>query len=339
MLKFIALVLTGLLLPSGLVFAQSSTAPSKPPDLTLVPQEARPLYLDASPEDLTKIQNDARELARQITSSMKVTPTKSDLETAAKSMPILRSGTAIANQALAADRDAVLKALGIDLNKAGSLYVFVSKSMPESLLRSYMKEGMWAGAQLVVRGIPDHQDIGEYLKEQVLTLVQNKGAGAVLTIDPRLFDAYDIDIVPTIVYSEWNELTGLCLEQAPVPMADSNLTYTRCGKAPPNSYWKVSGAVNIAWALTEFEGKGASNVKAFKSAMARGPSKSSDGKVQVPYEGNWAAEASVEETNLLRAQANAIVGNNPGLRVIETSRGPAVGAKILEVMPEKDSRK
>ena len=336
MFKFSMLVLIVLLQLSWMAVAQPAIAPPKPPDLTLVPQDARPLYLDASSNDLTKIQNEARELARQITSTMRVTPSKTELELAAKSNPVLRSGTAIANEALAADRDAVLKALGLDLTKTGSLYVFVSKSMPESLLRSYMKEGMWAGAQLVVRGIPENQDIGEYIKEQVASLVQNKGAGAVLTIDPRLFDAYAVDLVPTIVYSEWNETIGLCLDQTSVSISDTQLTYARCGQAPPNAYWKVSGAVNIAWALSEFEANGATNVKAFKTAMNRGPSKSSDGKVQVPYAGNWATEAGIEETNLLRAQANSIVGANPGLRIIETTRGPAVGPSVLTVIPEKD---
>lgn len=338
MQNFTNFLLIGLWLTSTMVSAQAPTSPAKPPDLTLVPQEARPLYLDANSDDLTKIQNEARELARQITSTMKVTPTKADIEEA-KATSVLRTGTAIANQALAADRDAVLSSMGINLSKMGTLYVFVSKSMPENLLRSYMKEGMWAGAQLVVRGIPDDQTIGEYLKEQVASLVQNKGAGAMYTIDPRLFDAYDIDVVPTIVFSEWNESTGLCLEQTSVSITDTALNYTRCGKAPPSSYWKVSGAVNIGWALTEFEARGALNVKQFKTSMARGPNKIADGKVQALYDGDWATEASVEETNLLRNQANAFVKANPGLRVFETSKGPAVGPTVLTVLPEKEGSK
>lgn len=327
-----------LILGNGYALAQESNPPPKPPDMTLVPQESRPLYSNVRPEDLTKAQNEARELAQQITSTMRVTSTPAELETARGSIAV-RSGYAIANKALAADRDAVLKALGVDLQKSGSLYVFVSKSMPENLLRSYMKEGMWAGAQLVVRGIPENQDIGTYIREQVSNLVQNKGAGAVLSIDPRLFDAYAIDVVPTIVYSEWNESSSLCATQTTIPLSDSNLVYTRCDQAPASAYWKVSGAVNIAWALSEFESNGAINVKAFKAAMSKGPNKSYDGRDQVPYDGDWSKEAGIEETNMLRAQAAAIVGANPNLKIFETSRGPAVGPSVLTVLPEKEGPK
>lgn len=338
--KLIKIVAIGLALTSLTVEAQSPAAPPKPPDLTLVPPEARPLYLDARPEDLTKLQNEAREFARQITGSMKTTPTEGDLAEARKTN-IVRSGTAIADAAIAADRDAVLKALGISSTKQGNLYIFVSKSMPENLLRSYAKEVMWAGGQLVVRGIPANQTLGEYVREHATSLFRKKGAAVVMSIDPRLFDAYEIDVVPTIVYSEWDEERALCEVQAEVTIESTDLTYNRCGKAPSTSFWKVSGSVSLAWALAEFESQGAPGVKAFRAAMAKGPAAIDTSKDQRPYSGDWDAEPSVEEALQRKAQAEAMVGSNPGLRTYETELGTAVGPKVLTPMepPAKPSPK
>lgn len=133
------------------------------------------------------------------------------------------------------------------VKKTQALYIFISNSMPENLIRSYQVEAHITGANLVVRGLPKGMDMNGYIQRIAGAIMGGKMVAPVL-IDPRLFDRYNIQIVPTIVYAE-DDNTLLCTNQL-------------CDQAEPGSFSSMSGSVPLYYALEQFKIHG-DNVDAF----------------------------------------------------------------------------
>ena len=202
----------------------------------------------------------------------------------------------LVNEVMLKDREEILKFLGVDSTGKRRLYFFVSWSMPIEMLKSYALEAMWSGGVLVFRGIPEGMTLGTYVRQQATALLRDKGASATLELDPRLFDLYHIDSVPTIVYSEAGDPEN---QQACVQPKNPNGVIARCVEADPSKYWMVKGAVTTDWALREFIANGAKGAEEFHAALA------SSGKIKPQkdekdfgikgYEGDWDAEPTPSE--------------------------------------------
>lgn len=162
---------------------------------------------------------------------------------------ILKHGTivgGISNETIAKEtqrRRDVLR-----LAKEDQLYIFISKSMPESLIRSYGLDAAASGAILVMRGVGKAEKLDDFMKSQYMASIKPGGMGAMVQLDPRLFDAFGIDTVPSIVFLD-KPLIGLCSQRG-----DTN---TSCAKVDPDGYFKLSGSVTLKYALEQFVQAGA----------------------------------------------------------------------------------
>jgi len=194
----------------------------------------------------------------------------------------------IANEALQADRNQVLRLLGIDPEAPGGLFYFLSFSMPLDLLRAYVSEAMWTGGTVVFRGIPRGRTMGQFVKEDLQSLVYGKGASANISIDPRLFDAYGVKAVPAIVYTT-DRSNILC---------ESNL---KCAERNGDTFFKVSGAVTSDYALRTMISAGATGASAHLKALAKGyRSGQAPGKFIRPFQGDWKTVVTPEEVLLAK---------------------------------------
>lgn len=153
----------------------------------------------------------------------------------------------------------------------GKLYIFVSRSMPMSMLRAYALDALYTGATLVTKGIRKGDTIKEYVEESVNDY--NNAEGQVLAgleINPNLFDMFQVNVVPAVV---WTNRVGLedvgagCQplpEGAPIPQIEMDgpddrpilLDRPACAPAASTTYYKLSGALTMPYVLDRFEAAG-----------------------------------------------------------------------------------
>lgn len=219
----------------------------------------------------------------------------------------------IADESLARSRDEMLQFLGIDPQADTSLYYFVSYNMPLPMLRAYAIEAMWAGGTLVLRGVPPGKTLAQFVSEDLRELVYDKGAAAAISIDPRLFDAYEVQLVPSIVFTTQRKNLE-CMGRNPVtfPYRGRTLSYDTCPPADPARYWKMTGAVTTDYALREFIDAGASAARPHLTALAKGLATGQSTpapKAQQPYTGAWRDALSPDE--LAAARRAAQVSSQP----------------------------
>lgn len=136
----------------------------------------------------------------------------------------------------------------LSLEKEDQLYIFVSRSMPEPLLRSYALDAAYTSAVLVMRGVKKDETLDTFFRGQLMQDLKPEGAGAMVQLDPRLFDAFEVGAVPTIVFTK-NSLIDLC--------ASSNSTNVKCEPVSPEKYYKITGGVTLKYALDQFIQEGA----------------------------------------------------------------------------------
>lgn len=154
----------------------------------------------------------------------------------------------------------------------GKLYFFVSRSMPNSLLKAYSLAALHTGGTLVMLGVRKGDTIKEYMEEVMADF--NNADGQVLgglELNPNLFDMFDIKVVPTVVWTTRQGLDdiGAGCEDLPegvqVPQItlagpdDEPLVVDKpvCAKATDASYYKISGALKLNYVLERFEEAGA----------------------------------------------------------------------------------
>lgn len=165
-----------------------------------------------------------------------------------------------AMQNLVSQRSQILRLLGVPVDKTGYVYYFVSTSMPTALLKAYARDAVWDGGMLVFRGIVPGHGIGWFLRHVMLKLkhVTVDGSTPTVTIDPNLYDAYGVQLVPAIVYSTMQPWET-CAHTVKTTLVTGGKTvpYRRCAPEDAKSYWKMSGAVSTWYALSRFHAVGA----------------------------------------------------------------------------------
>ena len=114
-----------------------------------------------------------------------------------------------------------------------ALQIFVSSSMPKSLLRDYAKEASIYGGVLVFRGLPK----GSMIKlTELVRDISDEDYPAAMQIDDESFTIYGVDSVPAIILSQ-NEGFGQIERQIP-------------------KHDKIYGNVPIRYALESFAKSG-----------------------------------------------------------------------------------
>jgi len=143
----------------------------------------------------------------------------------------------------------------VDQNKA-VLYYFISFSMPDTMIKSYMLDAIWNGGILVVRGVPRGMALSQFFQQYLMPLVRYKGDHAKIEINPNLFEMYQIQMVPTILITKDSDKNTPC-EQTIITSTASKVPYSSCKPIDSLSYWKISGNVTTTWALNMLKDAGA----------------------------------------------------------------------------------
>jgi len=286
------LVLAALLLSVSFAHAQAPTpAPgARDPALPVVPFGN---LGKSSDDDIARARRLAEDMARSMQSGFAAPPRAEALRLGQE---LTRRADDIADAALAADRDKVLRFLGLDPEGATSLYYFVSWSMPLAMLRSYAIEAMWSGGTLVFKGVPPGKEVGTFLVNDLRNLVYGKGASANVSLDPRLFDAYNVSVVPTVVLTRSRDNLQCDVDSSPVKVGEQTVSYSKCPPVDSSLYWKMSGAVTGVFALEQFKQSGAKEADAYLSALSKGwAGRPKPGKGQVAFAGKWEDVLSPEQ--------------------------------------------
>jgi len=168
------------------------------------------------------------------------------------------SGIAGGNKDGPIDFDAMLAGAKGNLTGPTStplVIAFVSLSMPEAALRRTIAETTRAGGVVVLRGFPAAG--AKAFVEGLSKVVDQKGASNI-TIDPRLFRAFHVDRVPTIV--------------------SASSAFEPCDQldcvTPPPPHDRIAGNVTLAYALETFadgEGPGAPAARVALANLVRHP--------------------------------------------------------------------
>lgn len=217
-----------------------------------------------------------------------------------------------ASTAVEGKRAALMKFLGYKENEPSGLYFLVTWEMPLELLRAYVREARWAGGIVVFKGIPEGKELAAHLMEDYVKLSDRSDpTGTPITIDPRLFDMFDVKAAPAIVLLE-NALQNGC--DSGVPRAvqlddETEVPYRGCSMLPEDTWWKVSGGVTTLWALDYMASAGSAKagerarlmrtaLTQHKPAMAKA---AEDGRTLRPYEGEWEQAITTEDMRRLVA--------------------------------------
>ena len=258
------------------------------PDPTLVPQYARPLIKGVDDRDLTEAQRRGwaagEETLRNIQGGSKLNP-----DDVARNVALMRPGQTRGLAIMQStfdnhpDRAALLRFMGKeDPNKETKLYIFVSTSMPPSLLRAYIFDAAWANGTLVFRGIPKGMKIGAFLKKYIFPVMKSNSGLAPIVLDPRLWTQYKVSAAPSIVYSEVTPADEIfaCDASQGKSAKPWGGAFADCGPYPENKYWKVAGSVSAAWALEHIRDNGGRGAERHLQSMRN--SGLAMGKAQVP---------------------------------------------------------
>jgi type-F conjugative transfer system pilin assembly protein TrbC len=241
-----------------------------------------------NPEERKKIEL----LAKQITDkSLQSLSTQEAKDYAPIAIAAKRRADDIADEALADKRGKVLTFLGIDPKSNNNLYYFLSFSMPIPMLQAYVLEAMWSGGTVVLKGAPPGRNIQDFLLKDIEKLIYGKGAAANVSIDPRLFEVYAVNTVPTIIYTEERQQLECVGPQAsPVLIENEEAGYATCALLNPNLFWKVSGAITASYALKSFIEQGATGAQVYYSALRSGlATGAKTPKDQKGFSGEWKA--------------------------------------------------
>jgi len=157
------------------------------------------------------------------------------------------------NSNLNVDLDAIAKSASANMasRKSGApLFVaFASLSMPEESLRKMIKDVAGAGGVVVFRGFTNNSS--KQFVAGLTKILGDKPGSISMTIDPRLFRAYDIKRVPAYVVSSTD--FELC----------EGLT---CVTVPP-AFDKMTGNVTAGYALETFASDGGPGALVARKAL------------------------------------------------------------------------
>lgn len=255
------------------------------------------LLSKTSAEDIRKAEESARNAMQSIVDAyQKNLPAKTKEFEGTR-----RKSDQIADDVMQAERDKALEFLGIDPQSNTSVAIFLSWSMPLELMRSYVLDAMWSGASVYFRGVPPGKELPAFVTKDLRTLVYGKHA-ANIAIDPRMFDAFNVTEVPTIVFSTTREqFTCKGVSPRKFSSGEKTLTYEGCPALPEDAYWKITGSVTTSYALNAFLEAGAPGVKPYTDAIAKGYAEGvPPGKPQKGFEGKWEDVLTPEELEMNR---------------------------------------
>lgn len=298
-------LLTALLMASPLLWAQGTGVPTEEaePDTSYIPYGN---LQNASEADIARARALGESVAKDLLDAYKSVKVPEVEKTTAQ---LKRRADDIADEAISAEREKVMDFLGLDPKADTALYYFVSWSMPLDMLRSYAIEAMWAGGTLVFKGVPPGKELGEFVLKDLHGLVYGKGATANISLDPRLFDSYEVVTVPTIVFTKVR--TNLsCQGVNPVEFTSGGqtLSYDTCPTLDPSKYFKLSGAVTTNYALQTFIDEGVPEAQPYLKALARGWIEgNTPGKTQKPFAGKWESALSPTEKMATQDMKNVLM--------------------------------
>lgn len=231
----------------------------------------------------------------------------------------------------------VLLGDGTDPGGAGTVYIFVSRSMPPSLLRAYAIDAFYLGAHLVVKGLRKGDTLKEYISdamEQFNSLEGQSLAG--MEINPNLFDLFDVKLVPAVVWTGRVGLDdvgagcptvpdGTVLEQLYLDGPEGTsiqLDRPTCAKLPESTYYKLTGALTLPYVLDRFQDAGLSKgtVDELKNRLAVRTDNVHDGSVQQTA-GNAMAPIS-HQAKLDRLPPHVLQAYQESLATSNVQRGP-----------------
>jgi type-F conjugative transfer system pilin assembly protein TrbC len=124
---------------------------------------------------------------------------------------------------------------------ATRVLVFVSSSLPDTVIQNYLRQTQRIGGAVVFRGLVNNtmQDMRDYLARQIAALKETSGDHSSIEpsilIDPTLFRRFDIDQAPVTVATE-----------ADIKPCITDQTPQGCPTPP---FHIVRGDVSLAWAL------------------------------------------------------------------------------------------
>lgn len=219
----------------------------------------------------------------------------------------------------------------------GRMYIFVSRSMPQSLLRAYAVDAFYMGAQLVVKGIRKGDTIKEYVQNAMEEF--NSLDGMVMSgmeINPNLFDMFNINVVPAVVWTNRVGLddVGSGCQNLPEGIAapqlsllgpdDQYMTVDKptCAQLPESSYFKIAGSLTLPYVLDRFEEAGLprSITDEYRGRLAERTNNLHDGSV-TQTTGNAMAPVSYK-AKFDRLPKAVLQGFQEQLQSFNVQRGP-----------------
>ena len=154
----------------------------------------------------------------------------------------------------AVDFDEMIQAASANLKEAQGtapqFMVFVSTSMPEQALKRIIADTSAAGGVVVFRGFPGNS--GKAFIAALSKVVEKDQQFASIGIDPRLFRAFDVTAVPTMVVSssDFTPCDGLTCKTTPPP------------------FDRIEGNVTVRYALETFAGENGPGALVARTALA-----------------------------------------------------------------------
>lgn len=154
----------------------------------------------------------------------------------------------------AVDFDEMIQAASANLKEAQGtapqFMVFVSTSMPEQALKRIIADTSAAGGVVVFRGFPGNS--GKAFIAALSKVVEKDQQFASIGIDPRLFRAFDVTAVPTMVVSssDFTPCDGLTCKTTPPP------------------FDRIEGNVTVRYALESFAGENGPGALVARTALA-----------------------------------------------------------------------
>jgi len=141
--------------------------------------------------------------------------------------------------------DAVRDEYGLDLSGPSAvagedtLYVFISFSMPDAMIRQYLQDALKYRGRVVIRGLINGSMMETTTKlASLIEKDEERSIGAV--IDPRAFEAFGITKVPAIALSEF-----------PLKRCETDDCVMEVGR-----FDVIYGSVSVQYALEQFAGRG-----------------------------------------------------------------------------------
>lgn len=147
----------------------------------------------------------------------------------------------------AGDFDALLK--GRSANSQKGLLVFVSLSMPKESLRKVILDTSNAGGIVLFRGFPNNSM--QQFRAGLAGVLEKGDPVRNIAVDPRMFQAFKVDVVPT--YVAYSKPLNLCSQLdcvSPLPEHDV-----------------MRGNVSLAYVLDEFANGGGPGASVARTAL------------------------------------------------------------------------